>query len=435
MSYTLLLLRVPPGASEDDVEKIAISMEETERTRVPGPRDPETDRRKRALVDALLAECRELSGGEPDYAELARAENITEEQARQRFDWWTVTGPEEGAGIEITLYDDYVSVDMPSAAGTDQDWSDVWRYLEILVSKGGFVVWDPQGSGLVDLAAGPFGDGTRTERPEPGPPRGKRKKHRAEPAADDDADADDREDGDKDEDDPDIEREDLRRGGEIAKLINRIVNEAIVEPLAAAGFTRSGRTWRRTLDDGLVHVVNVKWSPRDRGVEGMFGLGAGVYSRALAESIALYKPTSSPKEHDCQVRLRPGPQGRSSWRVRVPGIATPDPDLTGFVGRVFGWLDRRADNKAGDQHVKARRDLREALERHAFPAFDRLSTLRGVRDELARSPDLYWAAHASLLLGEREEAKQLLERALDKARGNPEFSKLVRGWGRRQGLL
>ena len=69
--------------------------------------------------------------------------------------------PDEGAGIEITLYDDYVSVDMPSAAGTDEDWKDVWRYLEILVSKGGFVVWDPQGPNLVDLAAGPFGDGKR----------------------------------------------------------------------------------------------------------------------------------------------------------------------------------------------------------------------------------------------------------------------------------
>ena len=55
---------------------------------------------------------------------------------------------------------------MPSRAGTDQDWKDVWRYLEILVSKGGFVVWDPQGPDLVDLAAGPFGDGKRSERPE-----------------------------------------------------------------------------------------------------------------------------------------------------------------------------------------------------------------------------------------------------------------------------
>ena len=385
MSFTLLLLRVPPGASDQEVEKIAIAMDETERTRVPGPPDPEKDHRKRALVDALLAECPELSGGEPD------------------FDWWTVTGPEEGAGIEITLYDDYVSVEMPSAAGTDQDWRDVGRYLEILVNKGGFVVWDPQGSEVVDLAAAPFGDGKRIEPP---------------PSAD-----------------RDVEPEDVRRGGEIAKLINRIVDDAIAEPLAAAGFRRSGRTWRRTLENGVVHVVGVQWSPRDGGVEGVFALNAGVYSRQLAESIALYKPTDSPKEHDCQVRLRAGPQGHRGWRVRVPGIAKPDSDIPGLLAGVFGWLDRRADSKAGSQHEKATREAGEALRGHLFPAFDRLKTLRDLRDQLARSPDLFWAAHASLLIGDREEARQLLERALEKARGNPEFSKIVRGWGSKQGLL
>ena len=403
MSFTLLLLRVPPGASDEDVGKIAIAMEETERLRVPGPRDPEKSRRKRALVDALLTNCPELSGGEPGYAELARAENISEEQARQQFDWWTVTGPEEGAGIEITLYDDYVSIEMPSAAGTDQDWRDVGRYLEILVNAGGFVVWDPQGSEVVDPAAAPFGDGQRSEPPP--------------------------------SDDRDVEPEDVRRGGEIAKLINRIVDDGLAGPLAAAGFRRSGRTWRRTLDNGLIHVVNVQWSPRDGGIEGIFALSAGVYSRELAESIALFKPTDSPREHDCQVRLRAGPQGHRGWRVRVAGMAKPDSDIPGFLAGVFSWLDRRADSKAGAHHEKATREAGEALTGHLFPAFERLRTLRDLRDHLARSPDLYWAAHASLLIGDREGAKQLLERALEKARGNPEFSKLVRGWGIKQGLF
>jgi hypothetical protein len=418
VSYTLLLLHVPPGASDDEVEKIAGSMTEAEET---GRRDPEKEQRKRALVDALVAECPELEGDEPDYAALARAESISEEQARERFRWWTVSAPEGGAGIEITVYDDYVSVDMPSAAGTDEDWEDVWQYLEILVREGGFVVWDPQGPDLVDLAGGPFRDGKRGKARQPTKPRGKRKRDQGE--------------HDDEDEERDVEPEDLRRGGDIARLINRIADEALVQPLAAAGFKRSGRTWRRALDNGLVQVVEVQWSPRDGGVEGVFGLGAGVYSRELAESIALYKPTRSPKEHDCQVRLRPGPGGRSSWRVRVPGRATPDPDLPGLFGRVFEWLDRRADSKAPNQHAKATRELREVLEQDALPAFERLSTLRGVRDELARGPDLYWAAHASLLLGERDEARQLLDRTLKKAANNPEFSGLVREWGRREGLL
>ena len=417
MSYSLLLLRVPPGASEDEVEEIARAITEADPVDSPGPRDPEIDRRKRAMVDMLVAECPELEGGEPDYAELARGENISDQQARQRFRWWTVSGPEDGSGIEITLYDDHVSVDMPSAAGTNEDWEDVWQYLEILVREGGFVVWDPQAPGLVDLAAGPFGDGQRKRRQQPAKSRRKRRRE------------------DEEDDEGDVEPEDLRRGGEIAKLINRIADEAIVEPLAAARFKRSGRTWRRVLDTGLVHVVEVRWSPRDGGREGQFGLGAGVYSRELAESIALYKPIRSPKEHDCQVRLRPGPHGRSSWRVRIPGKAAPDPDLPGFLGRFFYWLDRRADSKTPGQHAKATREMREVLEQYALAAFDRLSTLRGVRDELARGPDVYWAAHASLLLGERKEAKELLERALQKATNNPEFSQMVRAWGQKQALL
>ena len=116
-------------------------------------------------------------------------------------------------------------------------------------------------------------------------------------------------------------------------------------------------------------------------------------------------------------------------------MAKPDSDIPGFLAGVFSWLDRRADSKAGAHHEKATREAGEALTGHLFPAFERLRTLRDLRDHLARSPDLYWAAHASLLIGDREEAKQLLERALEKARGNPEFSKLVRGWGIKQGLF
>ena len=441
MSYTLLLVHVPAGASEDEVEKIALATTEAEERRLPAPLDPEKERQKQALVTALVTGCPELEGAAPDSAALARAENISEEDARHRFHWWTVSGPEEGAGIVITLYDDYVSLDLSSAAGTDEDWEDVWRYLEILVREGGFVVWDPQGPNLVDLAAGPFGDGRRITRQEPVSPRRRRKTRRSKRDADRDIQtsrggATDVDESDsEDENDPDVEREDVRRGGEIARLINRIVNEAIAEPLAAVGFTRSGRTWRRVLDNGLIHVVNVQWSPRAGGVEGTFSLNAGVYSGELAESIALYPVTSSPKEYDCQVRLRAGPPGRHSWQVRVPGIAKPDPDVTGLFAQVFGWLDRRADSKAAGQQEKATRELREALERYVFPALERMRTFRGVRDELAKSPDLFWAAHASLLLGERDEAERLVQRALEKAKRNPEFSEKIREWGRRNGLM
>ena len=308
MSYTLLLVRVPSGASEEDVEKIARAATEAEDTRAPGPVDPETERRKRTLVDALLAECPELEGGEPDYAALARGEKISEAQARERFDWWTVTGAEEGAHIEITLYNDYVSVDLPSASGTAEDWEDVWRYLEILVREGGFVVWDPQGEDLVDLANGPSGDGQRKARP-PTPKRRQTRKRNVE--------------DEEEDDDPAVEPEDIRRGGDIAKLINRIINEAIAEPLAAARFKRSGRTWRRALDNGLVHVVDVRWSPRDAGVEGVFSLGAGVYFARLPRvSRCTRQPTlqkSTTARCGCdRARMAAAPGGYGCRALRKP---------------------------------------------------------------------------------------------------------------------
>jgi len=416
MSYSLMLVRVPPGASDDEVEKIALAADAAEDARAPGPPDAEAERRKRVLVDALLAECPELEGGEPDYAELARALDISEDEARQQYHSWRVSGPEEGAAIEITLYDSFISIDA-SRVQTEVDWQDLWRYLEILVREGGFVVWDPQGPNVVDLAAGPAGDGKRKKRRKPA------KRRETADAGDED-----------DEGSDDVEPEDVRRGGEIAKLINRIIDDAIAGPLAAAGFKRSGRTWRRQVDDGVIQVVNVGWSSRDGGVEGWFGLNAGVYFRALAESIALYPVTSSPKEHDCHVRRRAGPPGGNGWRVRAPGVAKPDPDVKGLLGDFFSWLDRRADNKAPGQHARATQGLRDALEKDAFAWLERVSTLRGARDVFARGPDMFWGAHASLLLGEREEAVRILNDALAQAKANPEFSETIRVWGRKHGL-
>jgi hypothetical protein len=414
MSYTLMLVRASPGTSDEEVEKIALAASEAERVRRPAPPDAETERQKRVLVEALIEECPELEGGEIDYAALARDSNVSEEEARQRYHWWRVTGPEEGAAIEITLYDSYIDIDA-SRVETEVDWEDLWRYLEILVREGGFVVWDGQGPNVVDLAAGPLGDGTRKKRPKPA----KRRRSRDEPDEGNDA----------------VESEDVRRGGEIAKLINRIIDEAIAAPLALAGFQRSGRTWRRQVDDGVIQVVNMGWSSRDRGVEGWFGLNAGVYFRALAESIALFPLTNSPKEHDCHLRRRHGPPGGNGWTVRVPGVAKPDSDAGRLLGGVFSWLDRRADSKAAKQHVRATRELHETLERHAFPWLERVSTLRAARDVWAKGPDMFWGAHASLLLGEREEAARILNRVLEGAKGNPEFSEMVRTWGRKQSLI
>jgi hypothetical protein len=136
------------------------------------------------------------------------------------------------------------------------------------------------------------------------------------------------------------------------------------------------------------------------------------------------------------VRFRPRLRGITGWNVRVPGAGEVDPDIgDGLFKSFFSWLDRRADRKAPAQHERATRELRESLEREAFPWLERVSTLQGARDELVRRGPLFWAAHASLLLGERDEAARLLERELAKSASNPEYTETVREWGRANGLL
>jgi hypothetical protein len=426
MSYSLILVRVPPGTSEDEIENLVLAIHEAEHSRLPGPPDAEAESRKRRLVEALLEECPELEGGELDYPALARAHDITETEARHRYRWWRVVGPEEGAGFDITLYDTFVTVDM-AVGGTDEDWEDLMRYLAILVREGGFTVWDPQGPNVMDVATEPSENVVRTERTPKKQRRRSRKSHSGQKPADGDADA--REDAEGE-----VEPEDARRGGEIGKLINQIVGDALAAPLAAAGFRRSGRTWRRHLDGGIVQVVNVQWSPRRGGMEGWFTLNSGVYFPALAKSLALFPITDSPKEYDCHVRKRPLLPGIGGWTVQVPRVTNAEPDLgDGLFLKFFSWLERRADRPDPEQHPRATRELRASLERHAVPWLEHVSTLRTAREELLKRGPAFWAAHISLLLGERDEAARILRREMRRAPA--EHVEVVRRWGRDNGLI
>jgi hypothetical protein len=85
-----------------------------------------------------------------------------------------------------------------------------------------------------------------------------------------------------------------------------------------------------------------------------------------------------------------------------------------------------------ETNERATQELREALERYALPWLSRVANLRGARDELARQGLLWWAAAASLDLGEPDEAARLFAQALEKA-GPPQADELRR-WGRTNGL-
>jgi len=165
MSYNLYLVRMPADASEEEIGEAATKLAGADFPDTPA--DPEIEARKRALADTMLAAFPELEEFQFDYAEIARVDGVTESEARERHRWIELVGPEDGARITIDLMDTWASVNMPYGRdeNADADMAELWRYLEVLAREGDFVVYDPQGPNVVDLAAGPDGDGGAEVKP------------------------------------------------------------------------------------------------------------------------------------------------------------------------------------------------------------------------------------------------------------------------------
>lgn len=218
---------------------------------------------------------------------------------------------------------------------------------------------------------------------------------------------------------------------DISDVIDQITGEALGAPLKALEFRKGSRTWRRRVDSA-VQVVQVQASRTNRGPDGRFWLNAGVYFPTLSVRIGDFAPTDLPAESDCQVRTRPMPPGKSWWEVRAAGVRVPGEDEAGsFLGSLFSWFDRRADQREPARKALVAAKLRESLELYAIPWLQRMTDLRVARDELSRTGPAKWAAAASLELGEPEEAVRLLRRALAEKSGGAE--ELIQ-WGQTNGI-
>jgi hypothetical protein len=90
------------------------------------------------------------------YPTIAAKYGITEAEARIRYRHIELNGPDDGNGIQITLYDDTADINIaywhqPPEAETV--FLEVWGYLQILEQEGGFAVYDPQLDRLLDLTS------------------------------------------------------------------------------------------------------------------------------------------------------------------------------------------------------------------------------------------------------------------------------------------
>ena len=121
------------------------------------PPNSQKEALKRRVADALIARDPQLHVFQFDYAAIAKAREISEEEAHNRLRHLQLNGPESGNGTQITLFDDEASVEVPfwhegdKAADT---FREIWLYLEIISREAGYLVYDPQIGHVIDLSAG-----------------------------------------------------------------------------------------------------------------------------------------------------------------------------------------------------------------------------------------------------------------------------------------
>lgn len=210
-----------------------------------------------------------------------------------------------------------------------------------------------------------------------------------------------------------------------ALAVDRI--QAALRPLLAEeGFRVRGRTFNRSSEDGLTHVVNLQIGPSDppgttyvpgltENLHGLFTVNLGVYVPEVYRELMGGKPSSWAHEFRCCVRARLGYDAETDqeswWHARS------DPDVI--------------------QHV------RERLTDFAFPWLQRFATRDRIlaewrdrsQNDGAGSPPRLVLAVILLERGERERARALLAAQVRERTDHPSHQGYVRGLAKRFGLF
>jgi hypothetical protein len=121
-----------------------------------GPPDPDVERIKKAVADALVAQNPGLEAFDFDYEEIGRFHDISADEARQLYGHIELNCPERGNGIQVTLFDHTASITLPywhsDSATAKEAMTEIWGYLRIMCREGGFLAYDPQLDRVLDLS-------------------------------------------------------------------------------------------------------------------------------------------------------------------------------------------------------------------------------------------------------------------------------------------
>jgi hypothetical protein len=120
----------------------------------PGPVRPEVERRKQELAALLLAHNPALSIFPKAFHEIAAMDGITEAEARRKYRDLELNGPDDGNGIQMTLYDSGADVTVPfwhQGEAARVVIGEIWGYLQVLQRAASYTVYDPQLEQILDL--------------------------------------------------------------------------------------------------------------------------------------------------------------------------------------------------------------------------------------------------------------------------------------------
>jgi hypothetical protein len=154
MSYDFWSFPTVAGEDPQATVQRLMEEEESEHESDAGDPDPKAEARKKALADAIIKQNPQMTPFALEYDQIAEMQEITVEEAKKRFRYIELNGPDGGNGIQITLEDDHATIAVPywnQGAKADTVFKEIWGYLCVLHDAGGYVTYDPQLERLLDL--------------------------------------------------------------------------------------------------------------------------------------------------------------------------------------------------------------------------------------------------------------------------------------------
>ena len=193
---------------------------------------------------------------------------------------------------------------------------------------------------------------------------------------------------------------------EIAKFIDDVIRRDLAKRLRSEGYRKSGRTFY-SANDTRTAVVNVQASRNNFGDSGTFTINCGVYFPDVA-SITKAIPFTGrfPKEHNCTIRER--------------------------IGRLMDGNDFWWPINSNTDFSSLAKDVANTWALSGKPWIDRVSELDAAHTELVGQHQYFVAAGISVLSGRRDEAIQLVHKAVDR---KPRAAGRIQDWARQHELI